>query len=517
MSRIEALDDALAQLTDDETAHVIRLVTAWGMLADFCFADLVLYLPIEDRHRYAEGTDSDDARFVMVNHVRPSTSPTIYHSDLIGEVRTTLQRPLVTRSYLTGELAEGEIDSVWLDSRVRVRCIPVRHRSRIIGVLARESATTLQRQRGELEATYVGVFERFATMIAEGAFPFADEDEVLSNPPRVGDGVVVVDRDGVVDYASPNAVSALVRAGADGNLRGRDLSEVGMDRSAVRIALRTARPTVDEIEATDQVTIALRCIPLVEHGEVTGAVILSRDISELVRRDRMLMSKDATIREIHHRVKNNLQTISSLLRLQGRRLAEPSAKAAIEQSVRRIHSIALVHETLSRTAGDDVRFIDVVRPVVRMVEDGLTSPEHPVRFEVHGDGGVVPSPTATSMAVVLCELLQNVVEHAFPADGDQVLPAHEPDVSIELFTGRDGVGPTLGVIVTDNGVGLGAAGGAGLLEDSDSLGLSIVQTLVRSELRGSIEHSPGTGVAPWPGTSVRIVVPVGGVADNTDL
>lgn len=223
MSRIEALDDALAQLTDDETAHVIRLVTAWGMLADFCFADLVLYLPIGDRRRFAEYSDAghiDDARFVMVNHVRPSTSPTIYHSDLIGEVRTTRQRPLVTRSYLTGEVAEGEIDSVWLDSRVRVRCIPVRHRSHIIGVLARESATTLQRQRGELEATYVGVFERFATMISEGSFPFADEDEVLSNPPRVGDGVVVVDRDGVVDYALPNAVSALVRAGADGNLRG---------------------------------------------------------------------------------------------------------------------------------------------------------------------------------------------------------------------------------------------------------------------------------------------------------
>jgi len=509
VSRIEALDDALARLTDDETAHVIRLVTAWGMLADFCFSDLVLYLPIEEPRRFAE--DPDGARFVMVNHVRPSTSPTIYHSDLIGEVRTTEQRPLVTRSYVTGDLAEGEIDSVWLDSRVRVRCIPVRHRSRIIGVLARESAMTLQRQRGELEATYVGVFERFATMIAEGAFPFTDEDEVLSNPPRVGDGVVVVDRAGVVEYASPNAISAMVRAGADDNLRGRDLNQAGMDRSAVRMALRTARPTVDEIEATDQVTIALRCIPLIELGAVTGAVVLSRDISELVRRDRMLMSKDATIREIHHRVKNNLQTISSLLRLQGRRLSEPSAKAAIEQSVRRIHAIALVHETLSRTAGDDVRFIDVVRPVVRMVEDGLTSPEHPVRFEVTGDGGVVPSPTATSMAVVLCELLQNVVEHAFPADGGG---PHRPDVTIELSTGSDGAGATLEVTVTDNGVGLT---GDGPPDDSDSLGLSIVQTLVRSELRGTIEHTTGTGVAPWPGTSVRIVVPVrdvGGLADE---
>ena len=76
-----------------------------------------------------------------------------------------------------------------------------------------------------------------------------------------------------------------------------------------------------------------------------------RDVSELRRRDRLLLSKDATIREIHHRVKNNLQTIASLLRLQGRRLASVEAKQAIDESVRRIRSIALVHETLAYEAG----------------------------------------------------------------------------------------------------------------------------------------------------------------------
>ena len=80
---------------------------------------------------------------------------------------------------------------------------------------------------------------------------------------------------------------------------------------------------------------------------MTGAVVLLRDVSDLRRRDRLLVSKDATIREIHHRVKNNLQTISSLLRLHGRRLESHEARAALEESVRRIRSIALVHETLS--------------------------------------------------------------------------------------------------------------------------------------------------------------------------
>ena len=170
----------------------------------------------------------------------------------------------------------------------------------------------------------------------------------------------------------------------------------------------------EELPRGIDITVLMRGIPLLDQGAVTGAVVLLRDISELRRRDRLLLSKDATIREIHHRVKNNLQTISSLLRLQGRRLGTTEASTAIEESVRRIRSIALVHEILSREAGDDVPFVDIVRPVVRMVEDSMISPEHPIRFEVEGDGGILPAGVATPLAVVLNELLQNAVDHAYP-------------------------------------------------------------------------------------------------------
>src|SRR3712207_5997493 len=165
-----------------------------------------------------------------------------------------------------------------------------------------------------------------------------------------------------------------------------------------------------------EVTVVMRCLPLLAEGVVTGALVLLRDISELRRRDRLLVSMDATIREIHHRVKNNLQTISSLLRLQGRRLDSKEAKAAIEESVRRIRSIALVHETLSRETGDDVSFNEIVRPLVRMVEESLLSPDRPVRVVVEGDAGQLPARIATPLAVVLTELVQNAVDHGFPED-----------------------------------------------------------------------------------------------------
>ena len=161
-------------------------------------------------------------------------------------------------------------------------------------------------------------------------------------------------------------------------------------------------------------TLLCRCVPFVDGDAVTGAVLLIRDVTELRKRDRLLLSKDATIREIHHRVKNNLQTISSLLRLQARRLTHPEAIAAVGESVRRIRTIALVHEALSREPGDDVTFIEIVRPLLRLAEEGLQSADRPVRFTVQGDGGRIPAAIATPLSVVLTELLQNAVDHGFP-------------------------------------------------------------------------------------------------------
>jgi len=251
-------------------------------------------------------------------------------------------------------------------------------------------------------------------------------------------------------------------------------------------------PVTEEIERGQEVTVLLRCLPLVDDGNVTGALVLLRDISELRRRDRLLISMDATIREIHHRVKNNLQTISSLLRLQSRRLDSPEAKDALEESVRRIRSIALVHETLSRETGDDVQFNDIVRPLVRMVEESLLSPDRPVRVVVEGDAGKLPARVATPLAVVLTELLQNAVDHGYPRDGagGTVLVTLEND-------GRD-----LILRVVDDGVGL-AEGFQ--MEEAAGLGLSIVRSLVTSQMEGSIDmHTNETG----RGTAVDVRVPL---------
>jgi two-component sensor histidine kinase len=172
---------------------------------------------------------------------------------------------------------------------------------------------------------------------------------------------------------------------------------------------------------------------------------------------------------------------------------------AIEESVRRIRSIALVHETLSREAGDDVAFIEIVRPLVRMVEDGMSSPDRPVRFHVEGDAGVLPAEVATPAAVVLNELLQNAIDHAFPDTVD--LQAEPGSVTVSLSND----GRQLRATVVDDGVGIPEDFS---LDASMGLGLSIVRTLVTSELTGTISLHRGDGPEGRPGTVVQLDIPV---------
>ena len=493
------------RLGDPEIDHLQRLVASWGPLADLCFADILLFAAAD------ADADADPAsgeprglgdQLVVLGQVRPVTNQTLYRSDLVGTVVSGIDRPLVARSLELGEIIDGEVTNQTLKERVRALCIPVRYQGRTIAVANREAAPSV-RHPGELERTYIEVFNRFARMIASGEFPFASEEGPSEEAPRVGDGVIVLDASGRVEYSSPNAISALHRVGVHANTEGMRLGELGLEETAVRTAFADAVPDTEEIERGPQVTVLMRCIPLLDSGTVTGAVVLLRDISELRRRDRLLLSKDATIREIHHRVKNNLQTISSLLRLQGRRLSSPEAKAAVEESVRRIRSIALVHEILSHEAGDDVPFIEIVRPLVRMVEEGLLSPDHPVEIKITGDAGKLPATIATPLSVVLNELLQNVVDHAYPAGGD----AQGGQVLLQL----DNDGSELRVLVTDDGAGLPEGFS---LEASTGLGLSIVRTLVTTELEGTIEVMPGAGPADRRGTVVDLRVPLGLLLDE---
>jgi len=523
--------DDLARTTDldgSALAHISRLTASWGFLADLSFADLLLYVPQQldvpqelDGTQQLDGTQELDgpqeldgtqdldgpdrggssrpSRFVVLAQMRPTTSQTLYRDDQLGLVVDADERPMVARAWRLGQIIDGDAEASPRSEAASVQCIPVYWKDQLLGIVTRVSAPSVGRRAGELERVYLDIFDAFARMIAAGEFPFGAEGTEPKDAPRVGDGVVRLDESGRVDFASPNFVSALHRMGVHANVLGARLGEVGFDEAPVRAAFAIGLPITEELEHND-VTLLVRCIPFLDHGKVSGALALVRDVSELRRRDRLLVSKDVLIREMHHRVKNNLQTIASILNLQGRRLESSEAKEAIGESVQRIRAIALVHEKLSSGASAEVDFGDIAQSLVRYVEEGLVSPERRVELVVEGDPGPLRAEVATPLAVALTELLQNAVEHGYP-DG-----WHSGGRAGRVLVSFTNDGAELVVSVHDDGVGLPPE----FSVDSPSLGLTIVRTLVTHELGGSITMSTAGGTL----AQLRLPIAAGTATDG---
>jgi two-component sensor histidine kinase len=488
---VPVLSDLLAdrcQLDDTTIDHLQLLLSEWQVLADLSFADLLLFV----RHQLPDGTPM----YLCVGQMRPYTAQTIYAEDLVGQVFPVRDRPMVGRS-LAERRVIRDADPDWSTGvPVREEAIPVRlvHGSadarfdEIVAVVTREANVSTARSPSQLELTYLQSAGELAQMLADGTFPYRGESpEERELSPRVGDGIMRVDAQGSVTYASPNAISAYRRLGSLDRVVGQHLDEFDPDSDELTEALVEGVPTVSEIERQGAIVLR-RLLPLIGNGQVIGGLLLVREVTELRRHERALRLKDATIREIHHRVKNNLQTVASLLRLQGRRLKSEEAREALAESVRRISSIALVHETLSQESRQRVSFEKIARRIVDMLGDGLVNPDVPVSFVLEGSPGDLPAEVATPLALVLTELLQNCVEHAFPTDGGTVEVTFERGVA------------TLRVVVTDDGVGLpqGAT-----LERIANLGLQIARTLVESELGGTFDTLPVDR-----GTSVELVLPL---------
>lgn len=496
-----------------EFDHLQRLLVSWGVLADLSFSDLLLLAP----------TDFDQQdRLVVLGQARPTTGATLLRLDMVGDIEHAADWPWATEALRSGQIVAA-VAGVPLPQRLRaeheaegsatpsdtgevpavpelahIECVPVRYSGEPIAVMVRVGPLQERRRTGRLERVYRDLYQRLAAMLVSGGYPFAGEEFTTEDAPRVGDGLIVADADGRFTYASPNATSALHRMGVSDAVEGRSLDELGVESTAVRRAIDAGAPVIEEAERRPDVIVLFHCTPLVADGVVTGVMVLVRDLTDLRRLDRLLLSKDAAIREVHHRVKNNLQTISSLLRLQARRLEPGKGREALREAERRVRSIALVHETLSREPGDEVPFAEIVASLVRMAEDSVLS-GHRVEIRVAGDLGEVPADVATPLAVVLAELLQNAVEHAFP---EAALRPEEPPVEVpaghvDLSLANDGYGLT--IEVRDDGCGLPVGFD---IEQTTSLGLSIVRDLVTSQLAGEITMVSNGG------TVVTIDVPL---------
>ena len=462
---------ASTDLAPGEVEWLQLLVGDWQLISDLSFADLVLWVP--------GGIEG----WLAVAHVRPTTGQMVFFEDVVGRRTHRGRQSLLDQAYADRRIVRERDPIFREDMPVREEAIPVVKAGRALAVITRHTNLGAMRTPSRLELTYQALADALARMIAAGEFPNVSAPTgQRRGAPRVGDGVIRLDVNGLVSYASPNALSAIHRLGHVGDVIGELLAKVIADLlrdespvdESLAVVVTGRAPWRTEVSSRGS-SVSMRAIPLTEAGQRVGALLLLRDVSELRRRERELMTKDATIREIHHRVKNNLQTVAALLRLQARRLPVGEAgRVALEEAVRRVGVIALVHETLSQGFDEVVEFDDIaVRGLQAITE--VAKVEHPISSKVVGSFGKLRAEDATAMAMILSELVQNAVEHGFTG-------STEGTVCVEAQRSTDDRGDELlSVTISDDGVGLPKDFRPG----TSGLGTQIVESLVQ-DLRGRI-------------------------------
>jgi two-component sensor histidine kinase len=453
---LERIAAERTDLTRTDIARLRNLVAAWDVLADLSLADLVLWLPT-----WNEGG------FVAAALVRPATAPTTVPDDIVGSFVPRGRR--------------RELDQALGSMTPTAAAVALRGvEGRPIAVVARTPAV---RAGGLLDEVYLDLAEVFFAMLTEGTFP-PDTPVMSSDGPRVGDGLLRLDDAGLVVMASPNATSAFRRLGLATPLLGSNIA-----RTAARLVHRPGpvdeavtlvmggRVAGDVEIGNSSGSMIARSWPLRSAGRSAGALVLVRDVTDARTRDRALLSKDAALREVHHRVKNNLQTVSSLLRLQSRRVSAPEAQAALAEAGRRVASIAAVHDILAVEPGATVSVDEVLSRLVSLANElapGHSRDRLPPRIVVESTVGEVSTDVAGPLAMAVSELLANAVEHA-----------QAQRISARAY--RETAGDWC-VEVCDDGSGMPQTPVPGL-------GMQIVTMLIEEDLHGDVQwvHNAGGG------------------------
>lgn len=459
---------------EDDRDVLRRVESALPILADLARGDVFLYRPPESPH---EGP----LTAVIVAEAKPETVPSIYTDSWTGRRVTSEDEPAVIRALTRGTGARSH-------QRLKVPGHPtvqdvyvVRNRGRVIGALGIEVGLVENERQKRKDVAFRRGIERLRRQVALGQVRGAANLSRLTEH----DGPIVATSSGQIVYISSLAEQLYRRVGYSHSLLHHRLDALRTDESVFFKGLESGQ-CVEELVQQGEYIWLKRAIPLggdeavrpwnrfVGHAAQGDLVLLTvHDVTEEKRKERELKIKSAMIQEIHHRVKNNLQTIAALLRLQARRTGSPEVSAMLQETINRILSIALVHDHLAHQESSAVDMAEVAQQIVTEVTRSVLDPEKRISFKLEAESIQLPTEQATSCALVLNEILHNAVEHGFAQ-------RNEGNVRARLSVAADRVV----VEVVDDGEGLPPGfklGGNG------SLGLQIVQTLAREDLKGTFQ------------------------------
>lgn len=295
-------------------------------------------------------------------------------------------------------------------------------------------------------------------------------DTSIYQPADFNDGILVCNEKGRILYANESAHRFADSIGMDRRLLGSSVHAGLLKISDLQEVLHKRQGR--EVEEFYGDLVVEQVLFPVRSSSLQRCIILLKDKTKLREKERELLVKNSVIKEIHHRVKNNLQTVAGLLRMEARRTHSEEAKLALKEGIQRIESMALVHEAVSHYEAEYVDIKIICEELFRLLQQGMMPNNSQIDFYYEGDSYLIASHRATYVSLVINEILTNAFEHAF-------LPGTSGRIRIQVKEESQRVRLT----ILDNGQGLPDDFS---LASVSGLGLSIVKNLVQNELAGQL-------------------------------
>ena len=501
------LVQAYPSLTERDIALLQQIEASLPLTADISRADVLLYC------------QTNQQRIRVFSHAAPASIASLYRKSASGRIFSKDDQPLVYRALSEGTSGRYRKHVLTDGAPVIQEVIPVFNAARrVIAALVIETNMIEYERHKRRNDHFRKALRWLHRMAARG------EIEIGQNLSRFGpfDGIYMVNTDRQVVYLSGIAANLFRSIGLVTDVRRHHVSTLeSIDEELVEQSLRAQRCLEKRLETEDGRLWVRKVVPLRapprswqrirrrfswsktwskdNSQEMDAALVLVHNATEAVQKQRELNVKSALIQELHHRVKNNLQTIAALLRMQSRRSQNDEARQNLNDAVNRVLSVSVIHEFLSQDGHHPINIKDVCKRIATQVQQVTSSPDQIVEIQISGPNIRLPASQATATALVVNELLLNALEHGI---SDRL----DGRITIALTD----LGDQAQLVIQDNGNGLPANF---TLDDSPSLGLQIIRTLVTDDLKGHLLIEPAKAdpdadeAAPVSGTRAVIRFP----------
>ena len=412
-------------------------------------------------------TESRDTA-IVVAEANPRTGSS-YTQSVVGKYAYRRNEPAVLRTLETGHPSRDYKALTQENKIVTQNVVPIKSDEDdkvIIAVLIVEEGVNEESLNKELS------FLNNATDdILISSVEMSRERRIID---YINDGIIIFNEEGVCIYANSRAKYIYRKIGYKDFVLGEKFDNIVIDNVEFEDVLSGKMNKKTDISISNMV-LSMEYFLIKETENIKNIVLFIKDITEIKVKEKELVLKSVVIKEIHHRVKNNLQTIASLLRIQARKTDDKAVKAAFSDSINRILSISVTHELLAQNGLDELEIKEVINKILKNSLRENLDGRVKLKIDVTGDNFEISSDKATTIALIVNELVENCIKHAFKGKDNGRITVKVKKGEMKSY-----------ISISDDGIGMNEKD-----FDKGSIGLQIVKSLVKEKLYGDLNVKTG--------------------------